>query len=175
MAISFVLACYITHAHTHNAVCVDTTRLIGWLFISKLRKVVTATENAVTQKEKLAVRKTTLIALTSICSTLLLNLTDALIINHRIVRLLNLDVVLNCLFIASYFEFGRDLYSVVFCICERNANQIDRCLFNGLDQKQVDSVMLNAHVRERESGSANDSGVDKHSEIEAVKSTSRCE
>ena len=75
------------------------------------------------EKEQLIVRKTAIIGVTTImCSTIILFI-NALFVPF----LVYIDIFLNTLFIAAYFQFGKSLYDWVFCLCEKNSDRIDRC------------------------------------------------
>ena len=87
------------------------------------------------ENEKLTLRKTVVIAVTSMaCSLILLTV---FVLKPHLVYLMQFDFFLNTLFIACYFQFGKSLYDRVFCLCERYGNQIDQCC--GVD---INSVIL---------------------------------
>ena len=71
--------------------------------------------------EKLTLRKTTFIAITSIAvSGLLL----ALFTLTSFQTFVTMDLVSNVLFIACYFRVGKPLYDRVFCLCEKHGNRM---------------------------------------------------
>ena len=98
------------------------------IYIVKLKTVLLLGEmhdnsRGIDDCQRLAVRKTAVIAVTSLlCSALLLL---AYVASNGDPMYAAIDLLLNSLFITCYFQFAKPLYDVVFCLCERYNERLD--------------------------------------------------
>ena len=104
--------------------CYAYIRRLKLVMLNRLKeRGVGGTVNRLSEKEKLLIRKTVIIAVTSvICSSILL----FILIGYNNLVLPLFDLILNTLFIACYFQFGKPLYERIFCVCEKNSHWVNK-------------------------------------------------
>ena len=100
---------------------------LSYAFIHRLKIVFIKSSADITYAEKLAIRKTVVIAVTSCIVTVILILAIYVDIGQLFYSLVPLDIFLNTMFIACYFDFAQALYARVFCLCERYSDSFDQC------------------------------------------------
>ena len=103
--------------------------VVCFVYVRKLRKVFTSVHRMASGRERLVLRKTILISIASVLSTL-----TAVMVGNMYEQFWFIfgDLFINSLLISAYFEFGRPIYSFLFWGCERYRVRFDICLFDDM-------------------------------------------
>lgn len=136
--------------HTRDSAVSSSAILLAMIYISlsvsvtvmygrRLKAVMTGrcdlTE--ISYAERQVFRKTTLIAVTSVASSLLTQVIFQLTV---VVFFIWMDLFFNTVLIGCYFKFGQPIYDRLFCLCEKHSSSLDRCL--GLEIRDDDQPDL---------------------------------
>ena len=102
-----------------------------YAFVSRLKLVFTKSSARMDVNEQFALRKVVVIAVSSAICSMTLVLIYSLTFAYAFAQF---DMLLNTMFIACYFHFGKPIYDRVFCLCERYDERLNRCC--GIDSDE---------------------------------------